>query len=111
MANMSRLYLIEILHQTTTLAMSFRNTWALYLIEILHQTTTQWLALTPNLQLYLIEILHQTTTLRIIGLLLLSCILLKFYIKPQLSGAGIIRGGSCILLKFYIKPQRSCPRC
>ena len=56
-----QLYLIEILHQTTTLAMSFRNTWALYLIEILHQTTTSSEAKD----------------------ILASCILLKFYIKPQ----------------------------
>ena len=35
------LYLIEILHQTTTLLVVFPSKIALYLIEILHQTTTQ----------------------------------------------------------------------
>ena len=35
-------------------------------------------------KLYLIEILHQTTTLIRLIAALLSCILLKFYIKPQL---------------------------
>ena len=35
-------------------------------------------------QLYLIEILHQTTTAWRIRWLMLCCILLKFYIKPQL---------------------------
>ena len=34
-----------------------------------------------------------------------SCILLKFYIKPQLFSASHIHTISCILLKFYIKPQ------
>ena len=34
-----------------------------------------------------------------------SCILLKFYIKPQLCGAPSFSVHSCILLKFYIKPQ------
>ena len=34
----------------------------LYLIEILHQTTTKILYEIPVLLLYLIEILHQTTT-------------------------------------------------
>ena len=79
------LYLIEILHQTTTLK---HQTWKhpqLYLIEILHQTTTDlgfvWLAK----GLYLIEILHQTTTPREILVLTIRCILSKFYIKPQLS--------------------------
>ena len=36
----------------------------LYLIEILHQTTTNVLALIAGTLLYLIEILHQTTTRR-----------------------------------------------
>ena len=34
-------------------------------------------------ELYLIEILHQTTTTVWFGLTGKSCILLKFYIKPQ----------------------------
>ena len=55
----------------------------LYLIEILHQTTTvAWSAWsTPGL--YLIEILHQTTTRKGDFTAYLSCILSKFYIKPQ----------------------------
>ena len=36
----SMLYLIEILHQTTTLDMLIMRMILLYLIEILHQTTT-----------------------------------------------------------------------
>ena len=36
---------------------------ALYLIEILHQTTTTRRATFTGTRLYLIEILHQTTTL------------------------------------------------
>ena len=34
-----------------------------------------------------------------------SCILLKFYIKPQHNVEFIEQEESCILLKFYIKPQ------
>ena len=34
-----------------------------------------------------------------------SCILLKFYIKPQPALVGTSGTTSCILLKFYIKPQ------
>ena len=77
------MYLIEILHQTTTEGHAQTRTIWLYLIEILHQTTTSLRARASPLQLYLIEILHQTTTLRRSALLLLSCILSKFYIKPQ----------------------------
>ena len=36
---------------------------------------------------------------------ILSCILLKFYIKPQLEGGALVSNLCCILLKFYIKPQ------
>ena len=120
------LYLIEILHQTTTLNRACKSFRGLYLIEILHQTTTMWLPsmsraccilskfyikpqqrgfipillyvvsyrnstsnhnwksfIVCNLVLYLIEILHQTTTCIRCGSILLSCILSKFYIKPQ----------------------------
>ena len=79
----SELYLIEILHQTTTSPQLGNDRAMLYLIEILHQTTTTGAVVWRELLLYLIEILHQTTT------------------KP--AGAGAVHG--CILLKFYIKPQ------
>ena len=79
-----RLYLIEILHQTTTLSRYlFRMRW-LYLIEILHQTTTTGVSPAAAEKLYLIEILHQTTTFRIRFQSSRRCILSKFYIKPQL---------------------------
>ena len=35
----------------------------------------------------------------------LRCILLKFYIKPQLFHLTLCGSECCILLKFYIKPQ------
>ena len=56
------LYLIEILHQTTTVNGSVSMGSSLYLIEILHQTTTVSPDTVPRTLLYLIEILHQTTT-------------------------------------------------
>ena len=58
----------------------------LYLIEILHQTTTFSRVHFPALSLYLIEILHQTTTRLFVMILQFRCILSKFYIKPQLVG-------------------------
>ena len=77
------LYLIEILHQTTTIPPYPVERRMLYLIEILHQTTTEsWPALLVE-KLYLIEILHQTTTLAAAKNADARCILLKFYIKPQ----------------------------
>ena len=55
----------------------------LYLIEILHQTTTTSKQSKESKTLYLIEILHQTTTLRHDLFNIYCCILSKFYIKPQ----------------------------
>ena len=81
--NAERLYLIEILHQTTTIPPIEIFTMQLYLIEILHQTTTAYQAAAANLALYLIEILHQTTTIAVVRIPVLRCILSKFYIKPQ----------------------------
>ena len=81
---------------------------ALYLIEILHQTTT--LGYSPILErsLYLIEILHQTTTAIDPLASFLCCILSKFYIKPQHATMSGGSASSCILSKFYIKPQHHC---
>ena len=77
------LYLIEILHQTTTSRAAGRIHPRLYLIEILHQTTTMNSFTSVSMSLYLIEILHQTTTFCRAVLSLMRCILSKFYIKPQ----------------------------
>ena len=82
----------------------------MYLIEILHQTTTTKANEASAEVLYLIEILHQTTTLATIFQRVRRCILSKFYIKPQLVRGSVRRSSSCILSKFYIKPQRHC-RC
>ena len=100
------LYLIEILHQTTTPRRWSRPHVPLYLIEILHQTTTGNGARRIGITLYLIEILHQTTTQWLILLWCWCCILLKFYIKPQPTQSAGYGEDGCILLKFYIKPQR-----
>ena len=81
--------------------------YRLYLIEILHQTTTSGRQRVPQKSLYLIEILHQTTTLLRLHIFLCCCILSKFYIKPQQQEQSQHRTVSCILSKFYIKPQQS----
>ena len=77
----------------------------LYLIEILHQTTTLHGVLGDELSLYLIEILHQTTTYQLYGMTPSCCILSKFYIKPQRLETRLKSQEGCILSKFYIKPQ------
>ena len=56
------LYLIEFLHQTTTIGYQGIPAYQLYLIEFLHQTTTEEPGYMFDMMLYLIEFLHQTTT-------------------------------------------------
>ena len=99
------LYLIEILHQTTTLLSLPLPGALLYLIEILHQTTTRPLLMFLLLPLYLIEILHQTTTMHYSPMFLRELYLIE--ILHQTTTSKSITGSlsSCILSKFYIKPQ------
>ena len=64
----------------------------------------EWTKLADT-KLYLIEILHQTTTRNNNQKQFRSCILSKFYIKPQRRNAPVLLVCCCILSKFYIKPQ------
>ena len=64
------LYLIWILHQTTTIEACMLSKDELYLIWILHQTTTRSKVVSSAVMLYLIWILHQTTTLAICPLVM-----------------------------------------
>ena len=91
-----QLYLIEILHQTTTCGRQRVPQKSLYLIEILHQTTTTAVKNVSSSLLYLIEILHQTTTTWRATWKASGCILSKFYIKPQ-------RRASYWLIKCYLR--------
>ena len=100
------LYLIEILHQTTTVDRAEMFLPWLYLIEILHQTTTVKRSTGKSMQLYLIEILHQTTTM--LDVHVLPNLLYLIEILHQTTTVRILCGllSGCILSKFYIKPQR-----
>ena len=122
------LYLIEILHQTTTGRLPLRdpaccillkfyikpqrfnlnplNGACCILLKFYIKPQLAAIAIPAKSRLYLIEILHQTTTLLARRLIWASCILLKFYIKPQQSKLSSSCSVCCILLKFYIKPQQ-----
>ena len=125
------LYLIEILHQTTTFRSDYtfgyrcilskfyikpqlRHSCPFFFRVVSYRNSTsnhnQAMTITVAIQLYLIEILHQTTTSAQYLMRSCSCILSKFYIKPQHEGVRHQDGQSCILSKFYIKPQLSSKR-
>ena len=82
----------------------------LYLIEILHQTTTHCKCIQFTLCCILSKFYIKPQRRGLRNLRHSSCILSKFYIKPQHPSKVFARYQSCILSKFYIKPQRLC-RC
>ena len=100
-----RLYLIEILHQTTTNKKEDVITSPLYLIEILHQTTTSYANWQKQFELYLIEILHQTTTVTPIYIIPGGLYLIEILHQTTTWQAEGQNAKRCILSKFYIKPQ------
>ena len=100
------LYLIEILHQTTTVQIHLHAQYQLYLIEILHQTTTSWWNVSCRRRCILSKFYIKPQRKSVRTHLEMGCILSKFYIKPQPSVANVLSMKSCILSKFYIKPQQ-----
>ena len=77
----------------------------LYLIEILHQTTTHRETPVKMYRCILLKFYIKPQPIPIAASRRRSCILLKFYIKPQLMSGILAADDRCILLKFYIKPQ------
>ena len=99
------LYLIEILHQTTTFRTATSIDNKLYLIEILHQTTTKRSKTFCRTRLYLIEILHQTTTCRCLRPTMPRLYLIEILHQTTTPSSVWQAIHRCILSKFYIKPQ------
>ena len=79
----------------------------LYLIEILHQTTTFAFDTSPVQGCILSKFYIKPQQAGGKSLKERGCILSKFYIKPQLDESSAKDYLGCILSKFYIKPQPS----
>ena len=77
----------------------------LYLIEILHQTTTLFCILFLICRCILSKFYIKPQRWAVFIYTVHSCILSKFYIKPQRRGWLTLWIWRCILSKFYIKPQ------
>ena len=77
----------------------------LYLIEILHQTTTHCKCIQFTLCCILSKFYIKPQLLVEIATISYRCILSKFYIKPQRWSCWCRAPCCCILSKFYIKPQ------
>ena len=83
-ARLELLFLIPILHQTTTYERSGKRCALLFLIPILHQTTTA---------------MQTSTSSR-------CCFSFQFYIKPQPRRLNQCEELGCFSFQFYIKPQQ-----
>ena len=81
----------------------------LYLIEILHQTTTRTAAALISIGCILSKFYIKPQLRIAYPVEAVGCILSKFYIKPQLSASHCLQVWGCILSKFYIKPQLKLP--
>ena len=81
----------------------------LYLIEILHQTTTSRCTSTLRSCCILSKFYIKPQLGYHHSQFRSCCILSKFYIKPQPKYTEHWAFHSCILSKFYIKPQPSVP--
>ena len=82
-----------------------RTSIVLYLIEILHQTTTLSQSHPTPMGCILSKFYIKPQRCEHSYCMLLGCILSKFYIKPQQRIRHKIGHSCCILSKFYIKPQ------
>ena len=98
-----RLYLIEILHQTTTHCKCIQFTLCCILSKFYIKPQHEPLASHIPRCCILSKFYIKPQLRCILGYTALGCILSKFYIKPQLHAALFTR--RCILSKFYIKPQ------
>ena len=102
-----RLYLIEILHQTTTHCKCIQFTLCCILSKF--YIKPQHLRHRPNNEngCILSKFYIKPQQLLRTNYEPTGCILSKFYIKPQLQIALPLRTAGCILSKFYIKPQQT----
>ena len=100
-----RLYLIEILHQTTTHCKCIQFTLCCILSKFYIKPQHPSKVFARYQSCILSKFYIKPQLYRHCDHYELCCILSKFYIKPQLSGPHVWRRWSCILSKFYIKPQ------
>ena len=101
-----RLYLIEILHQTTTHCKCIQFTLCCILSKF--YIKPQHLRHRPNNEngCILSKFYIKPQQLLRTNYEPTGCILSKFYIKPQQANPELVAAYRCILSKFYIKPQR-----
>ncbi len=104
-----RLYLIEILHQTTTKPADAHSLQGCILLKFyIKPQHRRGMVRRPG-RCILLKFYIKPQRVIIYNTSRRGCILLKFYIKPQQRVRHTLGHSCCILLKFYIKPQLASP--
>ncbi len=105
---LTALFLIPILHQTTTKPITISADIWLFLIPILHQTTTAMrVRLTPP-RLFLIPILHQTTTSRMAVIHILHVTHMTPMHKTSCRTPGKLVGCNFVFQRAIYQKNSSC---
>ena len=102
------LFLIPILHQTTTLNNVRCGANKLFLIPILHQTTTAQQEAAIQEQLFLIPILHQTTTSRMAVIHILHVTHMTPMHKTSCRTPGKLVGCNFVFQRAIYQKNSSC---
>ena len=105
---LTALFLIPILHQTTTRPGDRRSAGQLFLIPILHQTTTGDAQVSDNAQLFLIPILHQTTTSRMAVIHILHVTHMTPMHKTSCRTPGKLVGCNFVFQRAIYQKNSSC---
>ena len=105
MRKVDMLFLIPILHQTTTALNVMREQIELFLIPILHQTTTTKTFTVHSDRLFLIPILHQTTTVTSARAFVNALFLIPILHQTTTEQRLPMPKSGCSSFQFYIKPQ------
>ena len=103
-----QLFLIPILHQTTTGYLLVRNLHQLFLIPILHQTTTDAQYTASREELFLIPILHQTTTSRMAVIHILHVTHMTPMHKTSCRTPGKLVGCNFVFQRAIYQKNSSC---
>ena len=103
-----KLFLIPILHQTTTCRENGVTAELLFLIPILHQTTTDITYIHDHRELFLIPILHQTTTSRMAVIHILHVTHMTPMHKTSCRTPGKLVGCNFVFQRAIYQKNSSC---
>ena len=98
-------FLLAVIHQTTTGTAGTPRCNCVFLLAVIHQTTTTGEGQSNFLGVFLLAVIHQTTTSPTWQSHSRLCFYWRLYIKPQRHQRLGERRPLCFYWRLYIKPQ------